>query len=92
MIVVDGTEYPVRFSLRALKKFERKTKMSVFSLSDPSKLSAEACAVLCFVGIEDGCKFEGVEFDLKLEDIEANLTLSHTTELLELLFASGKKK
>ena len=57
MIEVNGTEYPVRYSMKALKKFERKTKVNVFSLSDPSKLSAEACDVLCFVGFECGCTF-----------------------------------
>ena len=52
MIEINGNEYPVRYSMKALKKFERKAKVNVFSLSDPSKLSAEACAFLCFVGVE----------------------------------------
>ena len=57
MIEINGNEYPVRYSMKALKKFERKAKVNVFSLSDPSKLSADACAFLCFVGVECGCNF-----------------------------------
>jgi len=70
MIEVNGTDYPVRYSMKALKKFERKAKVNVFSLSDPSKLSAEACAYLCFVGVECGCDFEGVEFTMELAEFE----------------------
>jgi hypothetical protein len=30
MIEINGNEYPVRYSMKALKKFERKAKVNVF--------------------------------------------------------------
>jgi hypothetical protein len=85
MIEINGTEYPVRYSMKALKKFERKAKVNVFSLSDPSKLSAEACAFLCFVGVECGCDFEGVDFNMELQEFEDHITLAHVTQCFEIL-------
>lgn len=85
MIEVNGTDYPVRYSMKALKKFERKAKVNVFSLSDPSKLSAEACAYLCFVGVECGCDFEGVEFTMELAEFEEHITLAHVTQCFDVL-------
>ena len=85
MIEVNGVEYPVRYSMKALKKFERKAKVNVFSLSDPSKLSADACAFLCYVGGECGCNFEGVEFDMELHDFEDHITLAHVTQCFDVL-------
>tara|TARA_Y100001972_G_scaffold91088_1_gene111489 strand:+ start:2262 stop:2546 length:285 start_codon:yes stop_codon:yes gene_type:complete len=85
MIEIDGNEYPVRYSMKALKKFERKAKVNVFSLSDPSKLSADACAFLCYVGVECGCKFEGIDFDIELQDFEEYITLAHVTQCFDVL-------
>ena len=85
MIEVNGVEYPVRYSMKALKKFERKAKVNVFSLSDPSKLSADACAFLCYVGVECGGNFEGVEFDMELHDFEDHITRAHVTQCVDVL-------
>ena len=71
--------------MKALKKFERKAKVNVFSLSDPSKLSADACAFLCFVGVECGCSFEGVDFNMGLQEFEEHITLAHVTQCFEIL-------
>ena len=92
MINVNGTGYPLRYSLRALKKFERKTKINVFSLSDPTKLSAEACAYLVYVGVEDGCKFEGIEFDMPLIEFEEYITLAQAVACFESMFGDEEKK
>tara|TARA_R110002020_G_scaffold318213_1_gene533752 strand:+ start:282 stop:566 length:285 start_codon:yes stop_codon:yes gene_type:complete len=93
MIELNGTEYPVRYSMKALKKFERKSKVNVFSLSDPSKLSADACAFLCFVGVECGCHFEGIDFDMELNEFEDHITLAHVTQCFDVLgeYSSEKK-
>ena len=93
MIEINGTDYPVRYSMKALKRFERKCKISVFSLSDPSKLSAEACAFLCFVGVECGAEFEGMEFTMDLPTFEDHITLGHVTQCFEVLgeYSSEKK-
>lgn len=94
MIEVNGTDYPVRFSMKALKKFERKAKVNVFSLTDPSKLSADACAYLCFVGVECGCNFEDIEFKMELGEFEEYITLSHVTACFEVLgeYSDEKKR
>ena len=41
-IEIDGVEYPLRYSLRALKKFEHKTKKSVFQFGDTGTMTADA--------------------------------------------------
>lgn len=92
MIEVNGTDYPVRYSMKALKKFERKAKVNVFSLSDPSKLSAEACAYLCFVGVECGCDFEGIEFTMDLNEFEDHVTLAHVKECFDVLGEYNSEK
>lgn len=93
MIELNGTMYPVRFSMKALKKFERKAKVNVFSLSDPSKLSADACAFLCFVGVECGCDFENIDFDMELNEFEDHITLAQVTQCFDVLgeYSSEKK-
>ena len=92
MIELNGTEYPVRYSMKALKKFERRSKVNVFSLSDPSKLSADACAFLCFVGVECGCDFEGIDFDIELADFEDLITLAHVTQCFGVLGEYNSEK
>lgn len=82
---VDGVNYPLRYSLRALKTFEQKTKKSVFAMGDAANMSAEACAWLIYVGIVDGCKFEGIEFKKSLADIEPYVDLGHVRTALEAL-------
>ena len=62
-IEIAGREWPVRFTMGALSRFEKRTKVNAFALSDPSKLSSDAAAFLVFCGIAAGCKAEGVEFD-----------------------------
>ena len=95
-VEINGIEYPVRYSLRALKKFEQQTKKSVFALGDTSQLSAEACAWLVYVGIADGAKFAGNEFDLKLAEIEGHIDLTHVEQCIGALQhgtqPQGKKK
>ena len=94
-IEINGTEYPVRYSLRALKKFELQTKKSVFTLSDATKMTAEDCLWLIYVGIADGAAFEGDKFELKLKDIEGHVHLSHVEECVAALqehTGAGKKK
>lgn len=94
-ITVDGVEYPLRYSLRALKTFEQKTKTSVFALGDAQNLTAEAMSWLIFVGIVDGCKFEGIEFKKTLAEIEPHVDLSHVQEAVTALqeyTGEGQKK
>ena len=92
MIEINGKDYPVRYSMKALKKFERKAKVNVFSLSDPSKLSADACAYLCFVGVECGCHFDDVEFTMELSEFEEHITLSHVTQCFDVLGEHSEQK
>lgn len=92
MIEINGKDYPLRYSLGALTKFEKRTKVNVFGLSDPSKLSAEACAWLIFVGIEAGCKFESEELDMTINDIMDAVDLSHVQVAFEALGAGEEKK
>jgi hypothetical protein len=94
-IEIDGVEYPLRYSLRALKKFEQKTKKSVFSFGDAGQMTADAMTWLIYVGIVDGCAFEGIEFNKSLSDIEPYVDLSHVTlavEALQQYTGEGKKK
>jgi hypothetical protein len=84
-IEVDGNEYPLRYSLRALKKFEQKTKISVFALGNANALTAEACTWLIYVGIVDGCDFEGIEFKKSLQDIEPYVDLGHVQVAVQAL-------
>ena len=93
-IQVDGTEYPLRYSLRALKQFENKAKTSVFKMGKAEELSAEAMAWLIYVGIVDGCKFEGIEFKQTLADIEPHVDLSHVQTAVAALheYTGGNEK
>ena len=94
-IVIDGVEYPLRYSLRALKKFEQKTKKSVFAFGDAGQMTAESMAWLIYVGVVDGCSFEDIEFNKTLADIEPFVDLSHVTlavEALQQYTGEGKKK
>lgn len=94
-INVDGVTYPLRYSLRALKVFEQKTKTSVFQLGEASNLSADAMCWLIYVGIVDGCKFEGIEFNKTLADIEPFVDLSHVQTAVTALqeyTGEGQKK
>jgi len=89
---VNGETYPLRYSFRALKKFEQKTKVSVFSLGENNNLSADSVGWLIYCGIVDGCKFEGIEFSKSLAEIEEHLDLSHVETAMEALqqYAGGK--
>ena len=91
MININGKDYPMRYTLSALIKFEKRAKIGVFGLSDPSKLSAEACAWLIFVGIEAGCKAEGQDLDMNINDVMDAVDLSHVTIAFEELGAGEKK-
>ena len=94
-IEIDGVEYPLRYSLRALKKFEQKTKTSVFKFGEAGNMTADAMSWLIYVGIVDGCNFEGVDFDKSLSDIEPYVDLSHVTlavTALQQYTGEGKKK
>ena len=91
MITINGKDYPLRYTLGALTKFEKRAKVNVFGLSDPSKLSAEACAWLIYVGVEAGCKAEGEDFELTINELMDNLDLSHVTVAFEELGAGEKK-
>ena len=94
-IEIDGVEYPLRYSLRALKKFEHKTKKSVFQFGDTGTMTADAMSWLIYVGIVDGCNFEGIDFDKSLADIEPFVDLSHVTTAVQALqqyTGEGKKK
>ena len=85
-IEIDGVEYPLRYSLRALKKFEQKTKKSVFQGGDTGTMPADAMSWLIYVGIVDGCN---------LADIEPYVDLSHVTlavTALQQYTGEGKKK
>ena len=91
MININSKEYPLRYTLGALTKFEKRAKVNVFGLSDPSKLSAEACAWLIYVGIEAGCKAEGEDLDLSINEVMDSVDLSHVTVAFEELGAGEKK-
>jgi len=91
MIEINGKEYPLRYSLGALTKFEKRAKVNVFGLSDPGKLSAEACAWLIYVGIEAGCKFEDEDLDMTINDVMESVDLSHVQIAFEALGAGEKK-
>ena len=94
-ITIDGQEYPLRYSLRALKKFEQKSKLSVFNLGDANALSAEACAWLIYCGIVDGCAFDDIEFKMTLAEIEPYCDLSHVelaVQALQQYTGAGEKK
>jgi len=93
-IEIAGTEYPVRFTLGALAKFERKTKINAFALSDPSKLSSEAAGFLVYCGLQAGAKVDGQELEIQFLDVLEDLTLSHVMRAFELLVQDvpGEKK
>lgn len=92
---INGESYPLRYSLRALRTFEQKSKSSVFALGDTANMSADAMSWLVYVGIVDGCKFEGIEFKQSLADIEPYIDLSHVqtaVEALQQYTGTGQKK
>ena len=89
---VNGTEYPVRYSLAALSRFENKTGVKVLELADASKLSTEASTSLIFYGIQDGCKTEGVEFTLTMQELAEQVTLVHAMEAFKILASYLKPK
>lgn len=94
-LVVDGVAYPLRYSLRALKTFEQKTKSSVFALGEARSMTADAMCWLIYVGIVDGCKFEGIEFKKTLAEIEPYVDLGHVQQAVEALqeyTGEGQKK
>ena len=93
-IEIAGKDYPVRFTLGALAKFERKTKVNAFALSDPAKLSSEAAGYLVWFGMQAGAKAEGVELDVEFMDVLDDLTLAHVMRAFELLVQDvpGEKK
>ena len=93
-IEIGGREYPVRFTLSALSKFEIKTKVNAFALSDPSKLSSKAAGFLVFCGIEAGCKAAGEAVDITPDDLLDVMSLAHVEKAFEMLTAEivGEKK
>lgn len=54
-------------------------------MGNAGSMTADAMAWLIYVGIVDGCAFEGVDFDKSLADIEQHVDLSHVTLALEAL-------
>ena len=93
-IEIGGRDYPVRFTLGALAKFERRTKVNAFALSDASKLSSENAAWLVYHGIEAGAKANGEELTVTFAELIDDLTLAHVMRAFELLVSDvpGEKK
>ena len=93
-IEIAGREWPVRFTMGALSRFEKRTKVNAFALSDPSKLSSDAAAFLVFCGIAAGCKAEDVEFDVDFKDLMEDMTLAHVIAAFGILTSDvpGEKK
>lgn len=93
-IELGGQEWPVRFTMGALSRFEKRTKVNAFALSDPSKLSSDAAAYLVFCGIAAGCKAEGVEFDVPFNELMEDMTLAHVVQSFKILTQDvpGEKK
>ena len=93
-IEIAGREWPVRFTMGALSRFEKRTKVNAFALSDASKLSSDAAAFLVWCGIAAGCKAEGVEFDVPFADMMEDMTLAHVMQAFSLLTSDvpGEKK
>lgn len=93
-IEIAGREWPVRFTLRALSKFENKFKLNALALSDPAKLSSEAACYLIWCGIEAGAKAEGEAFEMKPNELLDELNLSSIVQAFQILTAEvvGEKK
>ena len=91
MIELNGKEYELRYTLGALAKFEKRSKVNVFGLSDSSKLSAEACAWLIFVGMEGAAKANDETLDIAINDVMDGMDLSHVQVAFEELGAGEKK-
>ena len=91
MIELNGKEYELRYTLGALAKFEKRSKVNVFGLSDPSKLSAEACAWLIFVCMEGAAKANDETLDVTINDVMDGMDLSHVQVAFEELGAGEKK-
>lgn len=67
MITINGKDYGLHYPLSALRKFEKRTRLNVFGLSDPSKLSSEACAYLVWYGVKAWADMEGEELEVDWE-------------------------
>lgn len=93
-MIIDGIEFGYHFPLGVLRAFEKRTKVKVFALSDPSVLSAEASAYLVFYGMRAWAKREGEEFNYSFEELLDMVGLNDVKEALECLMpdASDEEK
>jgi hypothetical protein len=93
-IEIKGVDYPVRFTLGALAKFEAKTKINALALSDPSKLGSDAACYLIWCGLQAGAKVTGDDFTFKAGDLADELTLADVVRAFDILTAEiiGEKK
>lgn len=93
-IEIAGKDYPVRFTLGALAKFEKQTKINALALSDPSKLGSDAACYLIYCGLQAGAKATGDAFEMKAGELADILTLADVVRAFDILSAEiiGEKK
>ncbi len=72
-VKIDGKEYPIMFSLRALMAFEQKTGLTVKDVSE--SISISDALELCVCGLLEGARVTNksvveINFDWLLEHVE----------------------
>lgn len=92
-ITVGGKKYPCRQTMGAMLRFKRETGKEVTEITD----SVTDMLAYMYCCVQAGCKTEGVEFDMTLEDFADCLDISDVTAWAEQLqkgqtASEGEKK
>ena len=70
IVIINGTDYPVRFGMNALRLFCKETNRKLTDLDKLGQnLSLDDACFLIKAGLTDGARKAGKEFSLSVDDI-----------------------
>lgn len=72
-ITLDGTVYPISFTMPAMEKLEEDLNQSYLNI----QITARSTRVILFRGIEEGCRQKGIQLTEKSEELVDKLSLDY---------------
>ena len=84
-ITLEGKTFPVRANMRAWRNFETATgnKVATLDTTDVTKMPE-----LLFYFVQEGCKKQGMTFDMSCEDFLAMVDVADLARVMEIIEAS----
>lgn len=79
-LTIKGEQYPYKNTLNVVRKFEGKFNKRHDQIGD--SMSMDEMIHLVFWGVESGCRLEGKEFDMTIDDFADHLEVNQITSLM----------